>query len=161
MDETGFTALITQYAGALRRIARAYGAGSGEEEDLHQEILCQLWRSLPSRRGDSAPGTWLYRVALNTALSHRRRQSRRGRVELPDAAGAGHQPASAGDPADVTAILHEFLGTLGPVDRPALILYMDGLDYAEIGEVLGLTPGAVGVRLHRIKQAYNARYLEG
>lgn len=73
--------LLTAYGGALRRIARTYAGARGEEEDLHQEILLQLWRGLATFRGDSALGTWLYRVALNTALTWRRRAGRDARAD--------------------------------------------------------------------------------
>lgn len=69
--EQTLISMLTSHGAALHRIARVYAGADGEEEDLHQEMVLQLWRGLPSYRGDSAPGTWLYRVALNTALKDR------------------------------------------------------------------------------------------
>ena len=149
--------LLTTYGPALRRIARLYAGADGEQDDLHQEILLQLWRGLPSFRGDAAPGTWLYRVALNTALTWRRRAVRHGRSD------PAHQVppmASAGGHRSEAAILDEFLGDLGSLDRSVLLLYMEGLSYKDIAEVTGLNAGNVGVRLHRMKLSFTERYLE-
>jgi RNA polymerase sigma-70 factor (ECF subfamily) len=156
--EETLLALLTAYGGALRRIARTYAGARGEEEDLHQEILLQLWRGLASFRGDSAPGTWLYRVALNTALTWRRRAGRDARAD----SASGRPPGeTAGTPRSEAAILEELLASLGPMDRSVLLLYLEGLSYQEIGDVTGLSASAVGVRVHRIKKSYEDRYLKG
>lgn len=149
--------LLEDHGAAVGRISRVYAGASGEEEDLEQEILLQLWRSLPSFRGDAKPGTWLYRVALNTALTWRRRASRR-----PEPAEAGHRtpPSTSGAPRRQARILEEFLDSLPATDRTVLLLYMEGLSYGEIGEVTGFAPGTVGVRLHRLKQRYIEEHLE-
>lgn len=149
--------MLATHGAALRRIARVYAGVDGEENDLHQEILLQLWRGLASFRGDAAPGTWLYRVALNTALTWRRHVTRRtsdssARHDLPVASASGHR--------NEAAILEEYLGTLGAMDRSVILLYMEGLSYQQIAEVTGLSAGAAGVRLHRMKQTFSRRYLE-
>lgn len=148
--------LLTDYAPALRRIARLYAGPAGEQEDLYQEIVLQLWRGLPSFRGEAAPGTWLYRVALNTALTWQRQAARRAHVDPVEAPPAGAVRGARGE----AAILEEFLDSLAPLDRSVLLLYMEGLPYKEIADVTGLTAGHVGVRLHRMKAAFTDRYVE-
>jgi RNA polymerase sigma-70 factor (ECF subfamily) len=97
-------------------------------------------------------------VALNTALTWRRRADRDARAD----SASGRLPAeTAGAPRGEAAILEELLASLGPMDRSVLLLYLEGLSYQEIGEVTGLSASAVGVRLHRIKRSYEDRYLEG
>jgi RNA polymerase sigma-70 factor (ECF subfamily) len=159
--EGTFRDVVERHGRSLRRIARSYaGSGGADHEDLYQEMLCQLWRSLPSFRGDSGLGTWVYRVALNTALSHRRQVQRHARFQaglLPDTA---PHPASVGDPKEEAAILADFLESLGEVDRSLLILYLEGMSYQEMADVTGQTEGTVGVRLHRLKQAFKRRYVE-
>lgn len=157
--EETLLAMLDTHEAALWRIARAYGGAQGEEEDLHQEIMLQLWRGLASFRGDSAPGTWLYRVALNTALTWRRRDERRR--AHGDPARAGMQSANPGAERTEASILEGFLDSLGAADRSVLVLYMEGLSYEEIGDVIGLSPSAAGVRLHRMKKAFTERYVEG
>ena len=160
--EETLLALLEEHARAMRRIAWAYAGAAGEEEDLFQEILAQAWRSLPTFRGNSKAGTWLYRVALNTALTWKRRTSKHriGHVEL-DLSRNGSEPKSHGSPRSEQAILMDFLGTLGGPDYSILLLYMEGLSYGEIADVTGLTESAVGVRIHRMKKTFTERYIEG
>jgi RNA polymerase sigma-70 factor, ECF subfamily len=154
--------LLESHGAAVRRIARAYAGADEEEEDLYQEILMQLWRGLPSFRGESTPGTWLYRVALNTALTWRRRAAnhaagfRKAKAATRAAAGT-----IGGSSRSEAAILSDFLETLSGPDHSVILLYMEGLSYREIADVTGLGVSAVGVRLHRMKQAFTQRYVEG
>ena len=158
--ERSFLELLASYGPRLRRIARSYARGA-DREDLHQEILCQIWRSLPTFRGDAALGTWVYRVALNTALTFARVRKRRP-VEVPHAEGEPDlHPAPVVALGREEAILDEFLASLDDLDRSLLILYLDGLSHEEAAQVTGLRAGTVGVRLHRIKERYSKRYLEG
>lgn len=156
-DEADFAALLASYGGALSRIAATYARGPADREDLHQEICLQLWRSLPGFRGESAPGTWLYRVALNTALSWRRKSDRGRRRDHE--AGAPPVAGTAASARNEDAILNEFLASLGEADRAVLILYMEGLSPQEMATIVGTTPGAVSVRLHRIRRLYTERYI--
>lgn len=152
-----FLGLLQEHAGRLRRIAWSYARGA-ERDDLFQEMLCQIWRALPGFRGESSLGTWVYRVALNTALSQVRARRRRP-AEV--AASEPAHPLTAGTPAREEALLEDFLGCLGEIDRSLLILYLDGLSHQEMSAVTGLSVGAVGVRISRIRRRYEERYLEG
>ena len=153
--------LLHGHDDAMRRIAGVYAGPDGEEDDLYQEILTQVWRSLPSFRGNSASGTWLYRVALNTALTWRRKTKRQDSRRAPSEA-PGNEVHVMGheSPRSQAAILKEFLSTLGGPDRSVLLLYMEGLPYQEIADVTGLGVSAVGVRLHRMKQAFTEQFVE-
>jgi RNA polymerase sigma-70 factor, ECF subfamily len=155
-----FAELLSRYGVSLRRIACSYAAASGEEEDLYQELLCQIWRGLPSFRGEAAAGTWLYRVALNTARTYRRQTKRRPPAAPSDGIAEERHAASVGDPTDEAAILQDFLASLGAVDRSVMVLYMEGLAHQEIGEVVGQSAGGVGVRIHRLKALFKQRYVE-
>lgn len=157
-----FEELLETHGAAMWRIARAYAVSESEVEDLHQEILAEVWRSLPSFRGDASIGTWTYRVALNTGLTWRRRAARRVSDGVPlEASANGQGPASRGAPRSESAILADFLGTLRGPDHTVILLYMEGLSYQEISDVTGLSVSLVGVRLHRMKQAFTERYVEG
>ncbi|MEM7416063.1 MAG: RNA polymerase sigma factor [Gemmatimonadota bacterium] len=153
--------LLESHGDALWRVARAYAGSEGEEEDLHQEILGQVWRALPSFRGESAAGTWMYRVALNTALTWKRRSSKHsaGRVSF-ERSENGVRPSRPGSLRTEQAILEDFLETLRGPDRSVIVLYMEGLSYQEIADVTGLSVSHVGVRLHRMKQSFTERYVE-
>jgi RNA polymerase sigma-70 factor (ECF subfamily) len=154
-------ALLESHGNALSRIARLYAKSDDAEEDLYQEILMQTWKALPSFRGDAAAGTWLYRIALNTALTWRRREARR---TVHEATGGEEVSAPSISPSPLRSdgeILREFLSSLDGPSRSVLVLYMEGLTHEEIASVTGLSSGAVGVRLHRMKQAFRDRYMEG
>jgi RNA polymerase sigma-70 factor (ECF subfamily) len=164
-DEDALLTAFKAHNGALRRIAWAYAGRDGEEEDLHQEILAEAWRSFPSFREDSGIGTWLYRVAINTALTWKRRTKKHsaGRIPLDARSGEGATRVDPiGNAAAETgaAILADFLGTLDGPNHTVLILYMEGLTQKEIAEVTGLSASAIGVRIHRMKQSFTEKYLE-
>jgi len=152
--ESQFERLLAANSSRLRHIARCYSYGH-ETEDLLQEIQLQLWRSRRSFSGASHVNTWLYRVALNTAISfQRRRKHREVLLEKPELI-----PANS-DPADSMHLLTEFLQALNEVNRSVLLMYLEGLTHAEIGDVLGSNANAVGVRLNRLKRDFEQRYVE-
>ena len=157
--ERVFLEMLEAHAPRLRRIASSYARGA-DRGDLYQEMLCALWRGLPGFRGDAALGTWVYRVALNTALSHVRRRKRQP-PEVEGVDGTTAHPTTAGDPGREDAILQDFMGSLGEIDRSILILYLDGLSHERMAEVTGLSAGAVAVRVHRMRRSYAKRYLGG
>lgn len=150
-----FATLVRENEAALVRLARRY-AGPADWQDLLQEMHLQLWRSHASWDGRAARSTWVYRVALNTALSHRRRPAH-AHAPLDHAA----EPADAGAPGDPLGLLEEFLASLDPLSRGVLLLDLEGLSREEIADVTGLTPNAVAIRMTRLRRAFEARYLEG
>ena len=155
--EGRFLELADANRARIARIARAYGGA--DWKDLEQEILLQIWKGLDSFAGRSAVHTWLYRVALNTALTWRRSAARAPVTVLQ--ADAMPEPAGTQQGRDPIAVLEEFMATLAPVDRAVLLLYLEDASYADIAEVTGLGESNVGVRLHRIKRAFKDRYIEG
>lgn len=165
IDENALLEAVTEHDGALRRISWAYAGEYGEEEDLYQEILAEAWRSLPRFRGEAAIGTWLYRVAINTALTWQRRARKRltSRVRwdsLGEAeSGITHGSVATGDAE--ARLLAAFLDSLTGANHTVLLLYMEGLSHQEIADVTGLSVGAIGVRIHRMKRSFTERYLEG
>ena len=151
MDEQSvFLELLKANHARWRGIARAYARQ--DAEDLFQEILLQVWRSLSTYREDSALNTWAYRVALNTALFWRRSEQTRHRL-LPIR--AGYSPAlvpSPTSPPRQPEMLELVLAELAPADKAVLLLFLDDVGYDEMAEILGTTPGSLRVRVHRIKK---------
>lgn len=155
--ERRFLSLIHDNDARLRRICRVYAHDSAAREDLHQEILLQLWRALPTFAGASSIDTWLYRVALNTALAFTRRAPSRREMPLDEARLDVEDTSlpNAGDQLDharrveqlETAIAH-----LGPVDRMLVTMYLDDRSYRDIADVLGISESNVGVKLHRLRK---------
>jgi len=141
-------------------IARSYARGD-EQGDLCQEILLQMWKGFDSFEGRSAPSTWVYRVALNTAITFRRKNSRRVEPSARSLDETSPEPAASPGPGNEILILEEFLQSLGKVDRAVFLLYLEDLSYREISEVTGLTESHVGVRINRLKRNFTQRYCGG
>jgi len=155
-----FEEIVAANERRILAISRSY-APAGEREDLCQEILLQMWKGLEGFQGRSAPSTWVYRVALNTAITFRRKNGRR-----ITASGSFEEESNADFPAPSSAeqqvlILDDFLASLGKIDRAVFLLYLEDLTYAEISEVTGLTESHVGVRINRLKKVFVRRYCGG
>ncbi len=141
-------------------IARSY-ARPDEQVDLCQEILLQMWKGFGNFEGRSAPSTWVYRVALNTAITFRRKSSRRIEPSARPLAEPYPEAVAPPSPGNEILILEEFLQSLGKVDRAVFLLYLEDLSYREISEVTGLTESHVGVRISRLKKTFTQRYCGG
>lgn len=164
--EQTFLNLVRANAVRVRRICRVYAHEADEREDLQQEIFLQLWRSLPSFAGASSPATWLYRVALNTALSFSRRRSRRRETPLDeetvDATHIADSPESDAplETAERQERLYAAIDRLGGVDKMLVTMYLDDRSYREMADVLGISESLVGVKLHRLKKTLASRLAE-
>ena len=152
-----FEAILERNRGRLSRVARAYAPGDAAQ-DLYQDILLQIWKSLERFQGRSHIDTWVYRIALNTALTWRRRQLARPNAAAEVTESAIQLPADERDP---LRILEEFLASLTPADRAVLLLYLEDVSYREMAEILGITENHVGVKLNRIKQTFIERHIRG
>ena len=153
---------------ALERLSRAYEADRDQRQDLLQEIHLAIWRSFAGYDGRCSERTWVYRVAHNVATSHmlkRRRRRAETLLSLDELAAQSDplQPnpeAEAGD-RHAVARLTTLVQTLRPADRQIVLLYLEGVEAAAIGEVCGLTPGAVATKLHRLKAVLANRFNRG
>jgi RNA polymerase sigma-70 factor (ECF subfamily) len=149
--DSDFLSLLNQYRGAIERVSRMYTSGVSEREELVQEIVYQLWRALPSYRRESAPLTWVYRIAINSAITGLRRRARRPtHVSLEAAADIASPPTAVGNDPQAD-LLYRAIRRLGDVDRALVMCYLDDLSYREIADVLGLSETNVGARLSRTK----------
>lgn len=152
-----FQRAMAEFGPAISRIARGNEANAARRADLQQEIYFELWRSLAVFDGRCSLGTWVYRVALNMAARHVHRQRRLSFRELQNLEDIAEPPAphdTCGtiDDQQKLALLHQLIGRLKPLDRQVLLLYLDDLDAAQIGEITGLSASHVGVKVHRIKR---------
>jgi len=149
-SEREFTELIDQNRGIIYKVIRLYVRHEEDERDLYQEILFQSWRSFPSFKGQSKFSTWLYRVALNTVLTFKRRPQ----LVVP------HEDlsilkASTGEKNEneETEALYIAIRELNEIDRMIISLHLDGYENEEIADIAGLTKNNTAVKLHRIKEA--------
>lgn len=152
---------VGEFGAALERLARSYEADPERRRDLLQEIHLATWRSFEGFRGQCSLRTWVYRIAHNVAASHVLKDRRaRGRtfVALEDA----DLPETRDfDRNLIVERLHAFIQQLQPLDREVILLYLEGTDAAAIGEITGITPGNVAVKVHRIKNLLATRFNQG
>ena len=135
----------------IHRLCHGYLNSSADAEDLFQEVMANVWNSLPRFRGEASPATWFYRIAVNTALIHRRKRPRE--EPLTDVADRGGSPQQTLEQEERLAALRHAIGGLPDGDRLVVTLLLEGLSYKEIAEITGMTVNYVGVKISRIKQA--------
>lgn len=150
------------HAATMRRIARGYEPDFDRRRDLLQEMHLDLWRSLASFDGRCSLRTWVYRIAHNVGVSHVARtiraSSRLVSIEALDSEPvardySGEQSAAAG--------LLNLIYRLAPLDRQAILLYLEGETAAAIAEITGFSPGNVATKIHRIKKLLGQQFSEG
>jgi RNA polymerase sigma-70 factor (ECF subfamily) len=148
-DVEAFTKLVRAHSSLVYRVALRM-LGSEYAQDASQEVWVRVWRNIKSFRGESAFSTWLYRIAVNTCLSARQRESRRQEREyggeeipyLPEPTGGEADPEAAALSAERRQEIQAALQLVRAEHRAALVLrHMEGLSYAEIAEVLGIPDG--------------------
>jgi RNA polymerase sigma-70 factor (ECF subfamily) len=151
-----FESWIDAHKAILFKVARAYGATHSDREDLFQEIALQVWHSVEAYRGDCAATTWIYRVALNTALAWRRkeRRHRQGRQDIEDATGLLVAPSGPDPRLDW---IYQRIAELDEGNRALALLMLDGFSYRDMAQILGLSESNVGVKINRIKAALAAQ----
>jgi RNA polymerase sigma-70 factor (ECF subfamily) len=146
-----FVLLVREHEPLLHKVCHLYCRNEDERRDLLQEMLLQVWRSLPGFDERAKPGTWIYRVALNTAITFLRKRARSVPVDaLPDVPDAGCE-AREFRQVEHAEVLERAIATLSSVEKAALLLHFEERSYLEIGEILGISEKAVSVKLVRIK----------
>jgi RNA polymerase sigma-70 factor (ECF subfamily) len=150
-----FEELVAAHGPALWRAVASYAPPGAERDDLAQDVLLAVWLALPRFRGNSSPRTFALRVAHNRGLSYVWRRARRPHVEgeppeLPDPRPGADELLASSERAER---LMRHLRTLPLGQRQVLVLALEGLPHTEIGEILGISPENVAVRLGRAREA--------
>ncbi len=159
MDAPELTDLIRRHAGLIHKVAFAYCRDATDREDVVQEIAAQLWRSRERFDERYRETTWVYRIALNVAISFQRRERRHRerRSSLEEHPIALAEPGDLGE--DVELLLR-CIDDLSALDKALVLLFLDGNDHASIADVLGISVSNVGTKLHRIKDKLRAAFEE-
>lgn len=149
MDEKQFLTLIDGHQGIIHKVCRLYRDSPEDQEDLFQEIIYQLWRGIPSFKGEAKVSTWIYRVALNTAIAafRKKKPEIEYTIALPDLL---EEPQSE-ELALRQERLFAALKQLDESEKAIITLYFEQLSYQQIAEVTGINENYVGVKLNRIK----------
>ena len=156
-DEHKFLELVNGNRNRILRVCRVYAWNSADQDDLYQEILFQIWRSLPGLKEQQFASTWLYRVAINTAISFvRKRASRSDRVVHFEPADLTRtiesKQTTVENTDDRIAGLYTAIHKLNPIEKALVTLFLEDLTYEQIAEATGITASNVGVMLHRAKK---------
>ena len=150
-----FQALLAQHEKIVFKVASMYCRQAEDRRDLAQEICVQAWRSFGSYDEARSFSTWMYRIALNVAISFGRSAGHRAKhvVSLDeDALGAADDSATLHEPEERVRALHAFIDQLDALNRALMLLYLEDRSYREIAEVLGITETNVATKINRLKQ---------
>ncbi len=151
-----FSELLQRHAGIVFKVANTYARGSEDRADLAQEIAAQLWRAWPKYDPTRSVTTWMYRIALNVAISHVRSNSLRLRHDAVPLDEDLHDLADANAVDSETEqhlrLLQQFIARQQPLDRALLLLYLDERSQREIADILGLSESNVSTKIGRLKQ---------
>lgn len=148
-----FRELLERHRKIVFKVANTYCRDPHDRADLAQEIAAQLWRSFPGYDGERSFSTWMYRIALNVAISFRRSSGLRERHmvalddDLHDVAGVADTPEN-----ESVQALYRCIDRLDPLNRALLLLYLDERSQREIAEILGISESNVATKIGRLKQ---------
>jgi RNA polymerase sigma-70 factor, ECF subfamily len=147
---------IKEFQPLIRKVCLLYAQNRAESDDMFQEICIQVWRAYPQFKGESKFSTWLYRVAINTAISwiHKEKKHRLGDREN-DSLYFIHDDTPfyvEEERKEQIALLHRAIKKLSDIDRSLVLMYLEELAYAEISEILGLTVNNIKVKMNRLKK---------
>ncbi len=155
--ESRFVQIIKDNEGVIFKITTFYADNKVDQQDLYQDIVYQLWKSFDSFRGDSKVSTWMYRIALNTALTRLKRGKRRGYPVSIDKAILEYTDNHDPEFEERLKMLYEQIGQLNVLEKGIMLLLLEGKKYGEIAKITGLTPSNVGTRVSRIKEKLRSR----
>ena len=154
MEHNEFLSIIREHQKLIYKICYCYCPNPDNRKDLQQEILIQLWGALDKYDGHVKMSTWIYRIALNTAISFYRSDFKHTAskvaidtevIALPDADNTLENDHNI-------QMLYKFINQLAPLDKALILLYMDDHKYLDIAQILGITESNVGTKINRIKK---------
>lgn len=149
--ETVFTSLYDEYWEKIVRLCLAYTGNYEAAKDLAQESFLKAWQHIEKFRDESAIGTWIYRIAVNTCLTHLRsskRMSSTGLTEVKE-----FQLSSSVEDNEKIRLLYKMISQLPELERLLITLVLEEVPYHEISEILNISQGNLRVRIHRVKQS--------
>ncbi len=148
-----FQNLIEEHKKILYKVCHSYCRNPDDRDDLAQEIIVQLWRSFHVFDERLRFSTWMYRIALNVAISFYRREQVRARHLIPGSEHLLEALDETGGRSEEVEVLYQWIGELDPFNKALLILYLDGNSYQEIADILGIRETNVATKISRLKQA--------
>lgn len=146
-----FVELLAKHQNIIHKVCFMYMQHANDREDLFQEISLQAWKSFSSFKNQSQFSTWLYRVALNTAITFFKKENRKRQLIITNDEVFSDQSEEPNLAEEQTAFMYKAISNLGDVDKALVMLYIDDYSYNEIAEILGISANHVAVKMNRIK----------
>ncbi len=147
-----FKEWLDRYRALLFKIIRAYAFNTEDQNDLFQDVCLQMYRSIPNFESKSAVSTWLYRIALNTAINWSTKEKKRvnGHQDIETMTNLLHESEESKE--ERVIWLYAEIKKLNEIDRSLTLLLLDGYNYKEMAEIMGISENNIGVKIHRIKK---------
>lgn len=154
-----FHQIIAQHKGILFKVARTYCQNDDDRQDILQEMMIQIWKSLPTYNNKFAITTWLYRVCLNVSISFYRQNVNRQNVNIPlfDEQ-LSIQEEVNNEKQEQLILLEKFISELNDLDKALMLLYLEDKSHTEISEIMGLSISNVGTKIGRIKEKLKTKF---
>lgn len=149
INEQEFARLVKQHQETIYSICLMYAEDQDEANDLMQEALINLWRGLPSWRGDCELRSWIWRVCMNSCINQDIKKKRRKNVSPPEIEDL--LTPNSEDNKQIQ-MLHQRIRKLKPFDRAIILLWLEDIPYEEIGKIVGISTKNVSVKLVRIRE---------
>lgn len=155
-----FEALLESNKGLIYKIAYSYCYDADDRKDLIQEIILQFWRAYPSFNGSVKLSTWMYRIALNVAISFYRKDSKRKSISTRLDTANINIAIESGESETENQIsqLQQFIIELNSLDKALILLYLEDKNQKEIGEILGISETNVSTKIGRVKEKLRAKF---
>jgi len=153
-----FESLMDEHKRILYKVCHSYCRNRDDRDDLAQEIIIQLWRSFGGFDGRVRFSTWMYRIALNVAISFYRRESTRTRHVISDDERLLSAIDEGAGQTDELQLLYRFIEGLDPLNKALVLLYLDGNSYQEIAGVLGISETNVATKINRLKSTMKQEF---
>ena len=155
-----FISVIESHKGILYKIANSYCKDSEDRNDLIQEIIIQLWKSFENYNDQYKYSTWIYRIALNVAISFYRKENRRKEIANPitDSILNFAETSSTNDAENNINLLQQFISQLKELDKAIMLLYLEEKNHKEIAEIIGISETNVATKVGRIKTSLKQKF---
>jgi RNA polymerase sigma factor (sigma-70 family) len=151
-QETAFVEMIKENETLIFKITAIYGNNPEDKQDLYQEIVLQLWRSFKKFKGEAKASTWIYRVALNTAISRLRKEKKSTDTVPYDTYVHSFTDTQDTILEERSKELHHQISRLNDIEKAVILLYLENKSYSEIAEITGITASNVSTKMGRIKE---------
>jgi len=153
-----FHNLVESHRGILYKVGRSYCSNPDDRDDLIQEIIVQLWRSFPTYDANKSFSTWMYRIALNVAISSLRTERVRSKHIISADDRVLESVAAEAELSETTVVLYQMIERMEPLNRALMLLFLDGFSHREISDVLAISETNVSTKISRLKTAIKQEF---